>query len=134
MRYHPCMGTVAWYGWEAVVQKCSVEKVFLEISQSSQENTCARISFLIKLRKKSLWHICFPVNFAKFLRTPFLTEQLWWLLPKILSLKLKDVLKMFYEDTQDHLGKMSFRRLKNVGYANLEDILRNCLKTSHRHV
>ena len=25
------------------------EKVFLEISQSSQENSCARISFLIKL-------------------------------------------------------------------------------------
>ena len=27
-----------------------------------------------------LWHRCFPVNFAKFLRTPFLTEYLWWLL------------------------------------------------------
>ena len=26
------------------------EKVFLEISQKSQENTCARISFLIKLQ------------------------------------------------------------------------------------
>ena len=23
---------------------------------------------------------CFPVNFAKFLRTPLLTEHLWWLL------------------------------------------------------
>ena len=28
---------------------CSVEKVFLEISQNSQENTCTRVSFLIKL-------------------------------------------------------------------------------------
>ena len=27
-----------------------------------------------------LWHRCFPVNFAKFLRTPFLTEHLRWLL------------------------------------------------------
>ena len=26
------------------------EKVFLEISQNSQENTCARFSFLIKLQ------------------------------------------------------------------------------------
>ena len=34
---------------EAVVQRCSVKKVFLEISQNSQENTCARASFLIKL-------------------------------------------------------------------------------------
>ena len=30
--------------------RCSVKKVFLEISQNSQENTCARISFLIKLQ------------------------------------------------------------------------------------
>ena len=35
---------------EAVVQKCSVKKVFLEISQNSQENTCATASFLIKLQ------------------------------------------------------------------------------------
>ena len=27
---------------EAVAQMCSVKKVFLEISQNSQENTCAR--------------------------------------------------------------------------------------------
>ena len=32
---------------EEVVQRCSVKKVFLEISQNSQENTCARVSFLI---------------------------------------------------------------------------------------
>ena len=32
------------------------------------------------LLKKRLWHRCFPVNFVKFLRTPFLTEHLWWLL------------------------------------------------------
>ena len=30
---------------EAVVQRCSVKKVFLEISQSSQENTCVRVFF-----------------------------------------------------------------------------------------
>ena len=34
---------------EAVAQRCSVRKVFLEISQNSQENTSARVSFLIKL-------------------------------------------------------------------------------------
>ena len=32
------------------------------------------------LLKKGLWRSCFPVNFAKFLRAPFLTEHLWWLL------------------------------------------------------
>ena len=29
---------------EAVVQRCNTKKVFLEISQNSQENTCARDS------------------------------------------------------------------------------------------
>ena len=64
------------------------KKVFLEISQNSQENTCARVSFFDKvaglrpatLFKKRLWHMCFPLNFMKFLRTPFLTEHLRWLL------------------------------------------------------
>ena len=31
------------------------------------------------LLKKRLWHRCFPVNFAKFLRIPFLTEHIRWL-------------------------------------------------------
>ena len=33
----------------AVVQRHSVKKVFLQILQNSQENTCARVFFLIKL-------------------------------------------------------------------------------------
>ena len=32
------------------------------------------------LFKKSLWYRCFPVNFAKFLRTSFFIEHLRWLL------------------------------------------------------
>ena len=32
------------------------------------------------LLKKRLWHRCFSVNFATFLRTPLLTEHLRWLL------------------------------------------------------
>ena len=37
------------------------------------------------LLKKRPWHRSFPVNFAKFLRTPFFTEHLPWLLLKHLS-------------------------------------------------
>ena len=33
---------------EAVVRRCSVKKVFLEISQNLQENTCARVNFIKK--------------------------------------------------------------------------------------
>ena len=34
---------------KAVAWTCSVKKVFLQISENSQEKTCARVSFLIKL-------------------------------------------------------------------------------------
>ena len=50
---------------EAVVQRCSVKKVFLEISQNSLENTCQRLFY------KRLWQRYFSENFAKFLRTFF---------------------------------------------------------------
>ena len=37
---------------EAVVWKCSVKEVFLEISQNLQKNTCAKISFFNKVEGK----------------------------------------------------------------------------------
>ena len=46
-------------------QRCSIKNVSSKIQENSQENTCVRVSFLIKRH----WHICFPMNFAKFLRT-----------------------------------------------------------------
>ena len=40
-------------GVEAVAQRRSVKKVSLKISQNSHENTCARVSFLIKLQARN---------------------------------------------------------------------------------
>ena len=73
--------------WEAAITGVLWKEVFLEISQNSQENTCAKVSFLIKLWSSDLQISCrpqtcnlikketlaqvFPVNFAKFIRTPF---------------------------------------------------------------
>ena len=54
---------------EAATRGFLCNKVFLEISQHSQKNICARPTTLLR---KRLWHRCFPVNFVKFLRTPFL--------------------------------------------------------------
>ena len=62
---------------EAVAKSFPVKEVLLEILQNLQENTHPRVSFLLKNR---LWDRCFPVNFTKFLRTPYLTEHLRWLL------------------------------------------------------
>ena len=65
---------------EAVVQRYSVKKVFLEISQYSQENTWPESLFLINFIKKEAQAQGFPVNFVKFLRTPFFIEHFWRLL------------------------------------------------------
>ena len=61
-------------------RKCSVKKgVLSEFAKFTRKHLCQSL-FLNKvaglrpaiLLKKSLWHKCFPVNFAKFLRTTFL--------------------------------------------------------------
>ena len=50
------------------------EKVFLKMSQNSQENTCAGFPFLIKLQAWGpLWR--FTVNFAKLFGTPFFADR-----------------------------------------------------------
>ena len=55
--------------WNALKEKFHSVSFLLEILQNLQENTCSIVSFLIK---RKLWHKCFPLNFAKFLRTLFL--------------------------------------------------------------
>ena len=64
-------GLLRFLSSEAATGGVLKERVFLEISQNSQENTCARVSFLIRL-----WHRYLSVNFAKFQNT-FFTEHLW---------------------------------------------------------
>ena len=60
----------------------SIKKLFLNISQNSQENTCAKASFLIKLPeacssiKMRLWQRCFSVNFYGIFKNIFFTEHL----------------------------------------------------------
>ena len=44
-----------------------------------------RTATLLKMR---LWHRCFPVNFAKFLRTPIFTEHHWTAASKAYGLPL----------------------------------------------
>ena len=74
---------------EAVVQRCSVKKgVLRNLVKFTGKHLCQNLfsSKVTGLRpatllKKGLWHGCFPVNFAKFLRTLFFIEHLlWWLL------------------------------------------------------
>ena len=87
---------------KAVAQRCSVKKVKFTEKHLCQSLFCNKVAGLCHIEnsplicssnlhwsiwlrpsallKKRLWHRCFLVNFAKLLRTPFLTEQLRWLL------------------------------------------------------
>ena len=90
-----------WYLTETDTQRCSVRKVFLKISQNSQENSCARASFLIKLQvcnfvKKEILPQVFSCKFCEILRTPFFIGHLWGLL-----LYLRD-------ETKTHASKEFF--------------------------
>ena len=51
--------------------------VIRKFAKFTAKQMCQRPATLLK---KRLWYRCFPVNFAKFLRTPFFTEHFRWLL------------------------------------------------------
>ena len=99
--------------WNYIYRSSRLE-VFLEISSNSLETTYAKFSFSIKLPdsapatllKKKLWHRCFPVNLAKFLRTPFIPEHLRWLLLHT-ERNLSDVYKKAVLKTPGTGSKMS---------------------------
>ena len=50
--------------------------MFLKISQTSQENTCARVSFLKKLQKETLAQV-FSCEFCEIVRNTFFIEHDW---------------------------------------------------------
>ena len=65
---------------EAVVRKCSVKRLFLNILQNSEENTCARVSFYEKLqvdycRKEVAAHV-FSYKIYEIFKNIFFKEHL----------------------------------------------------------
>ena len=65
------------------------KKVFVEIPKNSEENTCARVSFFSDLS-------CFPVSFAKFLKTHFLQNTSRPLLLKATAKNVSKDMGIFY--------------------------------------
>ena len=71
-------------------RRCSEERVFWEIPQNSQENACARASFLIKLQgsscnftKKEALEQMFSCEFCELSKNTFFAKHRQWLLLKI---------------------------------------------------
>ena len=74
---------------EAATGGVLYKNVFLKFAKFTGKHLCQSLFFNkvaglrpATLLKKRLWHRCFPVNFATFLRTPIFIEHLWWLLLK----------------------------------------------------
>ena len=83
------------------------------------------------LLKKRLWQRFFPVNFVKFLRTPFFMERFWWLLLNhfLYSLKTSEnqflrfskVFRMYRKRALTYcvLRKISITLINNLGRGHL---------------
>ena len=81
--------------------------VFKNFGKFTGKHLCQRLFFNkvtdltpANLSEKSLWYRYFPMNFAKFLKTPFFTVHLRCL---FLYVYLKDILQDF-ERNRKHLG------------------------------
>ena len=104
---------------EAVVRRWSVKKVFVEISQKlTGKHLCQRFFFNkvaglrpATLLEKSLWRRCFPMNFAKFLKTPFFTEHLRWLFLNFHKLWYRKGLWLKFLETFSNLLEVWISRL-----------------------
>ena len=85
-------------------RKLNVHKTLILRPVSTGKNCLGKLCTLVlfsphpaTLFKKRLQYRCFSVNFARFLRTPFFTEHLWWLLlktrlianPELIHLRVK---------------------------------------------
>ena len=78
-----------------------------------------RPATLLKMR---LWNRCFPVNFAKFLRTHFFIEHLWWLL-LIFDMFLKYV--TVKRTTKVHIQPVTWSTIAIVQKQPFADVLPN---------
>ena len=111
----------------ATIKKCYMKKVFLKIPQNSQETppqeSLGQFQSLRPtiLSKKRLWYRCFPLNFAKFLRTLFDRTPPGWLLlheyntrgkRQDLSINQENILTQLQENLINNI-KLSMKGLRD---------------------
>ena len=101
-------------------QSCSFKKEFLKISPNSRENTCAGVSFLIKIRAWGL-QLYFKRDSNKGVRTPFLQSTSQRLLLFIIYLTVlfcKDVLYLCSNSNLLLLEKSTITILPSFHFEN----------------
>ena len=98
---------------EAVAQRCSVKKVLLEISQNSQENTCGRVSFLIKLTLAQV----FSCEFCEISKNTFFHR------PSLVAASVKPIEKKSVDAFRASLSK----ELQMTMVVMIENVLKSTL-------
>ena len=81
------------------------------------------------LLKKRLWYRCFPVNFVKFLRTPFLQNTSGWLLLFFFSQTEYQAKKSWALNILKKIDRSSHRRC-----SIRKGVLRNFAKLTRKHL
>ena len=84
-----------------------MKKVFLAISQNSQGNTCASLFF----KTETLAQV-FPCETAKFLRTPFFIEHLWWLLLNTIQIGWTGIRYLYL--AEESINYLEFVKKRNI--------------------
>ena len=95
-------------------------KVFIEISQNSQENTCTRVSFLIKLQAWGLAQV-FCCEFCEISKNTFFKQL--WVTASDLSKKKKLPAVNVWNDVKRFLGKNGNIGQKWVKTEEMSDFL-----------
>ena len=94
------------YLTEAVVQRCSLEKVLWKYAANLQETTHAEVWFQSNFIEIALRHGCSPVNLLHIFRTPFPMNRSGWLLLYLIMIRCTHLqykiarsgcLQMFYK-------------------------------------
>ena len=98
-RYQPASWRKKLFHTSSFIYRSSRPEVFCKngvlrnFAKFTGKYLCQNLSFNkvaglrpVTLLKKRPWHWCFPMNFTKFLGTPFYIEHLWWMLLHILCL------------------------------------------------
>ena len=90
-------------------QRCFVKKMFFEISQNSQENTCVRVSIKKVFIKKETLAQVFSCEFCEISKNTFVIEHFWWLLLKC----VQNILTWYYEMcSQETRSKKKLRQAR----------------------
>ena len=108
------------YHSPARIAKCVSEYVFL-ISENKQtskkKQEYRKRPRHATLLKKRLWHRCFPVNFAKVLRKPFLQNIPIVLIPLIIPILVPFLLLVWYHGSFSvdiYLFKINIRNTRKM--------------------